>query len=149
MTSYPDGEPMLDSLPPEHDGDQAERVSDGHLSDAISAMYADLHDPGAPSLEPVEPVERPSPIESHDVESDSMRLDALSRAIALYPDAPANYVFRAELLAEAGYVQPAVENFRQALTLAQQQAETADWGYIHRALMDRAIEGLRRLTGKA
>ena len=40
----------------------------------------------------------------------------------------------------------AAEDFRKALELAEPQAESANWGYINRALADRAREGLRYCT---
>jgi len=86
------------------------------------------------ALEPLEDVG--SPIVS--------RVELLTAAIELHPDAPANYVLRGELLLEGGDDELAVSDFHKALELAEDQAETANWGYIYRALADRAREGLRR-----
>jgi hypothetical protein len=73
------------------------------------------------------------------------RVDLLTAAIKLRPEAPVNYILRGEALAEAGDYSLAEEDFRKGLELAEAQAETADWGYIYRALADRAREGLHRI----
>ncbi|MEP7285778.1 MAG: hypothetical protein ABI947_08420 [Chloroflexota bacterium] len=72
------------------------------------------------------------------------RIDLLTRAIERHPDAPANYVIRGELLLTDGYAELAAQDFVRALELADILAESANWGYIYRALVDRAHEGLRR-----
>jgi tetratricopeptide (TPR) repeat protein len=72
------------------------------------------------------------------------RVELLTAAIEHNPDAPSNYVFRGEILLDGGDYDLAAEDFRKALQLAEDQAETANWGYIYRALADRAREGLRR-----
>ncbi len=71
------------------------------------------------------------------------RVDVLTAAIDKMPAAPVNYVLRAEALLDGGDVDLAAEDFRKALELAEPQAERANWGYISRALADRAREGLR------
>ena len=73
------------------------------------------------------------------------RVDVLTAAIELHPEAPVNYVLRGEALVEARDYALAAEDFRKALELAETQAETANWGYIYRALADRAREGLHRI----
>jgi hypothetical protein len=79
-------------------------------------------------------------------EADWVRLQRLTRTIELYPDTPSNYVLRGELLIDAGYNDKAADDFQKAIELSEAQAESADWGYIHRALIDRAIEGLKRTS---
>jgi hypothetical protein len=72
------------------------------------------------------------------------RFLALGQAIRRHPDALVNYVFRGELLLDAGERQAAAADFNMALALAEKHAETLDWGYISGALADRARLGLRR-----
>lgn len=73
---------------------------------------------------------------------------ALSEAIVRHPDAASNYVLRGEALLAMGDQAAAAEDFRTGLALAQEDAESADWGYIQRALADRAREGLRRCAAR-
>ncbi len=73
------------------------------------------------------------------------RVDELSDAIAQYPNSPANYVLRGEMFLEGGDRDLAADDFEHAIRLADEQAESANWGYIYRALADRAREGLRRV----
>jgi hypothetical protein len=75
---------------------------------------------------------------------DDTRLFLLSRAIERIPDAPANYVMRGELLLARGDIEGAQRDFEVAVELAETRAESANWGYINRALVDRAHEGLRQ-----
>jgi len=72
------------------------------------------------------------------------RLEQLAAAIERHPQSPANYVLRGELYLDARNYALAEADFLRALELSEQGAETADWGYIHRAFNDRAREGLRR-----
>jgi tetratricopeptide (TPR) repeat protein len=74
------------------------------------------------------------------------RVDVLTAAIEKRPDAPVNYVLRGEALLDGGDYELAAKDFRKALELAEPQAESANWGYINRALADRAREGLRYCT---
>jgi tetratricopeptide (TPR) repeat protein len=100
------------------------------------------------TAEAVEAVE----IETPEVESDEFaevveavtRVETLSRAIERRPEAPVNYVLRGEALLDGGDYEAAASDFERALALANPSAETANWGYINRALADRAHEGLRR-----
>ncbi len=73
------------------------------------------------------------------------RMGELTSAIEQFPDSPANYVLRGEMFLDGGDRDLAVADFETAIRLADQQAETADWGYVYRALADRAREGLRRV----
>jgi hypothetical protein len=59
------------------------------------------------------------------------------------PDAPSNYVMRGELLLARGDLEGARYDFEKAVELAETRAESANWGYINRALVDRAREGLK------
>ncbi len=72
------------------------------------------------------------------------RVDVLTDAIDRYPDSPVNYVLRGEALLEGGDSDLAADDFMKALELAEPRAETANWGYLSRALADRARDGLRR-----
>ncbi len=72
------------------------------------------------------------------------RVGELTSAIERFPDSPANYVLRGEMFLEGGDNDLAVTDFETAIRLAEHKAQTADWGYIYRALADRAREGLRR-----
>jgi tetratricopeptide (TPR) repeat protein len=74
---------------------------------------------------------------------DDTRLFLLSRAIERMPDAPSNYVMRGELLLARGDLEGARYDFEKAVELAETRAESANWGYINRALVDRAREGLK------
>lgn len=74
-----------------------------------------------------------------------MRLADLNRAIAEHPDAAMNYVLRGELYLEVRDDQLARADFEQALALAAQEVETADWGIIAQVAQDRAAQGLRLL----
>jgi hypothetical protein len=76
------------------------------------------------------------------------RVEVLTVAIEEHPDAPVNYVLRGEVLMDGGDQDLAAEDFQKALELAEAQAETANWGYIYRAVADRAREGLRRIRLK-
>jgi len=73
---------------------------------------------------------------------DDTRLFLLNRAIERQPEAPASYVMRGELLLARGDIEGARLDFQKAVELAETRAETANWGYINRALVDRAREGL-------
>ncbi len=97
-----------------------------------------------------EPAEQAAPSadmasEAGDVTPVVSRVDHLTLAIEAHPGAPVNYVLRGEALLEVGDYDLAANDFRKALELAEAQAETANWGYLYRALGDRAREGLRRV----
>jgi tetratricopeptide (TPR) repeat protein len=72
------------------------------------------------------------------------RMDELTSAIENHPDAPASYVLRGEIFLDGGDIDLAAQDFQKALELADPGAETANWGYVYRALADRAREGLRQ-----
>lgn len=92
---------------------------------------------------PEEPAQEPEQVEYSARPEYVTRIGSLSLAIERYPTSPANYVLRGEAyLAEYDYAH-AERDFLTAVELAEQGAETADWGYIHRAFYDRAKEGLR------
>ncbi len=100
-----------------------------------------------PPVEPPPEAQPPTP-EQERREDDRLsaivrRVEALTRAIEKYPDAPANYVLRGEAILEVGDYELAARDFRKGLELADAQAETANWGFVYRALADRAREGLR------
>lgn len=72
------------------------------------------------------------------------RMDRLDRAIALYPDAPSNYVLRGEVSIKLGEYARAADDFRHALELATAQTQTDEWGLIAQSIQDRARYGLER-----
>ena len=75
--------------------------------------------------------------------SRNVRWHNLNWAIVTYPNVPANYVLRGEMLLKQGDTIGAVSDFRRALNLAGEQVETEDWGFVAQALQDRALVGLR------
>jgi hypothetical protein len=95
-------------------------------------------EPGEEQAPPVEP-------EPEGVGIILSRVDVLTQAIEEHPDAPVNYVLRGEALMDGGDQDLAAEDFQKALELAEAHAETANWGYLYRAVADRAREGLRRI----
>ena len=72
------------------------------------------------------------------------RIDVLTEAIEQAPSAPVNYVLRGELLLDGQDYDLAAADFEKVLKLADSLAESANWGYIYRALIDRAQQGLRQ-----
>lgn len=72
------------------------------------------------------------------------RASDLTQMIEAQPEAPANYVFRGELLLKSGAYNAAADDFRRALELAAQQVEIARWGVVVQALQDRALAGLEQ-----
>jgi hypothetical protein len=75
------------------------------------------------------------------------RIEILTEAIERDPEAAVNYVLRGEAFLQKNAENEAAADFNRALELAERQAEDADWGYIDRAVADRAREGLRRVEG--
>ncbi len=69
------------------------------------------------------------------------RLAALTDAAAASPDAPANYLLRAELYARLGEDALALADFNRAQTLAASAFERHNWGLVNQALRDRAAAG--------
>ncbi len=74
------------------------------------------------------------------------RLDALTRKIEAYPNAPVNYVLRGEVYSEGGDDDLAAADFRRAIELADARDQALDWGYINASYVDRARAGLRQLN---
>lgn len=72
------------------------------------------------------------------------RLRELDDAIALSPDAAANYTLRGELRLEMGEPELARYDFERALALAGPQVEGSRWGIVEQALVDRARRGLAK-----
>ncbi|MFW5692156.1 MAG: hypothetical protein ACOCX3_02270 [Chloroflexota bacterium] len=70
-------------------------------------------------------------------------LAELDDAIALYPEAPMNYVLRGELYLKTAYYELARADFSQALTLAPEQIHDSAWGFIEQSAQDRARRGLK------
>ncbi len=70
------------------------------------------------------------------------RLNELNRTIQEYPEAVSAYVLRGEIYLEAGFYELAMADFTRALSLAEQQYKTSDWGVVVQAMQDRARDGL-------
>lgn len=81
---------------------------------------------------------------SSDTAAAADRLSALDAAVAARPDAPANYLLRAELYARLGEDALALADFSQAQTLAASGFERNNWGLVSQALRDRAAVGAAR-----
>ena len=73
----------------------------------------------------------------------SVRLLILNRAIERNPDAAVNFVLRGEHHMEIGSYSAAQADFEHALTLAEDELQASDWGYLQQALIDQAERGLR------
>jgi len=71
------------------------------------------------------------------------RLHNLNWAILAYPEVPANYVLRGELLLKQGDLFGAIADFRKGYELAAEGVENEDWGVVAQGLQDRALVGLR------
>jgi tetratricopeptide (TPR) repeat protein len=73
-------------------------------------------------------------------------LAALNIAIRTYPDEGGNWVLRGEWLIEFGAYDEARNDLEQGIALCQKAAESAAWGYIYTALIDRAERALKVCT---
>lgn len=69
------------------------------------------------------------------------RLAALDAAVQASPQAPANYLLRAELYARLGEDALALADFERAQALADSALAADRWGLINQALRDRAAAG--------
>jgi hypothetical protein len=98
--------------------------------------------PAAPALTTQPQVTAPAVVR---VGRDSKRLAALTDAIALYPNSAANYVLRGELYAKHGEYALAEADFLKALSLAESELASEDWGFVAQTVQDRAEYDLRRL----
>lgn len=81
------------------------------------------------------------------------RIDALSHAIEMNPEEPANYILRGELYYQLREYALAEVDFQRGYILASEQVEANRWGIVAQTLLDRALYGLtkvqRRLAGQA
>ena len=75
--------------------------------------------------------------------SESIQVRLLSRAIQDDPDAPGNYLLRAEEWLVMGDTTRARADFERAQTLTEALLEHASWGYVYQAYLDRVEVGLR------
>ncbi len=73
----------------------------------------------------------------------------LNWAIAAYPDVPANYLLRGELLLKQGDTHGAMMDFRHALELSTAAVEQDDWAIAAQAAQDRALKGLQDAVRRA
>jgi len=69
------------------------------------------------------------------------RLYELNEAIAESPDSYTNYVLRGELFLQDKQYHLAADDFDQAWQLAAEAVDTARWGIVAQAMMDRAQAG--------
>ncbi|MGQ9889428.1 MAG: hypothetical protein ACUVSX_13190 [Aggregatilineales bacterium] len=69
------------------------------------------------------------------------RLAALQAAIRSNPNAPANYLLRAELYTQLGESALALADFERAQALAASALAADRWGVVNQALRDRAAIG--------
>jgi hypothetical protein len=74
-----------------------------------------------------------------------LRLDELTDAIAMSPEAVSNYVLRGELYLELREGELAEADFQRGYELAEAQFEAADWGLMEQVMRDRALAGLQRV----
>jgi hypothetical protein len=72
-----------------------------------------------------------------------LRLEYLDWAIENNPDTAVNYVLRGELKLQQEDVSGALDDFEQAMVLAQVELEQTDWGYAQQAVIDRARHSIR------
>ncbi len=84
----------------------------------------------------------------HHVSRDEATLNDINAAIASYPEAASNYVFRGELLLKMGELAAAEADFQRGLELAAQQVEAHRWGIVAQAVQDRAYVGLKEARKK-
>ena len=73
------------------------------------------------------------------------RLNELSDAINIHPDAAVNYVLRGEIYAQMGDTEAAQVDFEKALALIATQKENDRWGITAQALQDRALRALQQI----
>ncbi len=101
---------------------------------AVNVPRADVFPPTPPEFqEPPEPPEK-------------SRLEELTDAIKAFPNSPTNYILRAEVLYALRDYEASAQDFYTGWKLAREAAQTADWGYIYEALIERAEAGLHRLS---
>lgn len=68
----------------------------------------------------------------------------LTEAIDAQPEAPVNYLYRAEEWIARGDVEAAQADFRTAHTLAVAALDVSAWGYLCQYYIDWAEDGLER-----
>lgn len=121
----------------ESDDDGAEELAP--MIGIVSAMLADGEIAEGSEPEAIKVVE-PS---AATLNAPTPRIALLSAAIDRHPEAPANYVLRAEAYLELAKYEQAAQDFTTALQIAQERA--TDWEYLNRSVLDRARQGLRRI----
>ncbi len=77
------------------------------------------------------------------VEDEGARLQTLSDAIRLHPNAAVNYLLRGEFYLRNGQLDQAIEDFLNAIDKAEAEAPQQRWGLQAQAVRDRALYGLR------
>lgn len=83
------------------------------------------------------------------VHDTARRIADLTEALATYPDSATLYLSRAEAYAEIEEYGQAVEDFRRAARLADEQFKTKPWGVVAQTLRDRALRGLQQAQALA
>ncbi|WP_119073085.1 hypothetical protein [Aggregatilinea lenta] len=68
----------------------------------------------------------------------------LAEAIEQQPEAPVNYLYRAEQWIVRGYVDEAQADFLAAQALSAEALAASAWGYLDQYYMDWAEDGLQR-----
>lgn len=76
------------------------------------------------------------------------RLIELNETITHYPETTAAYVLRGEIYLDAQFYDLATEDFTRAVTLAEGQYKTSDWGVVAQAMRDRARVGLQKAQAR-
>ncbi|MBN1678756.1 MAG: hypothetical protein JW966_00595 [Anaerolineae bacterium] len=82
--------------------------------------------------------------EAVDWEMVSSQIRLLTYAIEAEPDAPVNYLLRAEEWLARGQVTWARSDFDMARALYEEALENSAWGYVYQYGLDRANVGLRQ-----
>ena len=74
------------------------------------------------------------------------RMEQLTIAIELYPDAASNYLQRGEVREQLGYYELAQDDFLKALELTEQQFAGARWGIGSQLVRDTAQQRLQEVS---
>lgn len=76
------------------------------------------------------------------------RLANLTAAIEQYPEAPANYLLRADLHMTMRRYADAADDYQQAIDLADAEFGRSEWGVLAGSVRERAREGLAKAGHK-
>jgi tetratricopeptide (TPR) repeat protein len=129
--------------------DTPEHIENADLDDAVDyAAQDDMQ--GAAAYDSYHGDEAPDSEETLAALTESLpkrltRIERLTLAIERDPNEPANYVYRGEAYLEKDEYDLAAQDFHTAIELADAEIDTANWGFIYSALIDRARENLRHI----